>query len=621
MHKIMKRFTTTFLLLIIGSYITFAYDFSAVSSSGQTLYYTITSESTVEVIAPGGVVYSNSNWAGFNQPTGSLIIPSTVLYLDKTYNVTSIAGGAFMLCEGLTSVTIPSSIVEIGNWAFSASGIETINYPSTPILLGWWVFEGTPWLWNQPEGLVYLGNTLYKYKGIVPDNYSLTIPSNVNSIAGRAFNQGYEDGQINLVNVQIPSAVKIIGPNAFYKCHLNTLSLPEEIEIIGDDAFGYNYFSEVSIPSSVKYLGGGAFGHCSSLITVHYNAISAQGCESYVSPSVFKDCVKLTTFIWGANIKQIPSGLLNGCSGLTGSLNIPSNVTKIGKYAFYGCTGFTGNLTIPSTITEVGEYAFSGCSGLTTMSVDATKIGDFAFSNCTNVTQLTIGEDVGSVGNLSFTSLPNITILHYNARNIYSERNSGISYTSLRSLYFGNNVQHLPDYFMQTSTNLTAVSFPNSLISIGENSFNSTGISGELVLPENVKSIGSFSFWYCFDISCIKCLCTIPPTIDSSVFPYLRNKTLYVPSSSLSDYQSAPGWSLFQNISTLDEYNNIEGTSVAEENISIYIRDGQIVIDGTSDEISIFDMLGRNVLNKELPVGVYVVKIGNYFTRKVAVMR
>jgi len=592
MRKIMKRFTTTFLLLIIGSYITFAYDFSAVSSSGQTLYYTITSESTVEVIAPGGVVYSNSNWAGFNQPTGSLIIPSTVLYLDKTYNVTSIAGGAFMLCEGLTSVSIPSSIVKIGNWAFSASGVETIIYPSTPILLGGWVFAGTPWLWNQPEGLVYLGNTLYWYKGEVPANYSLTIPSNVNSIAGRAFNQGYEDGQINLVNVQIPSAVKFIGPNAFYKCHLNTLSLPEEIEIIGDGAFGYNYFSEVSIPSSVKYLGGSAFGHCPSLTTVHYNALSAQGSDSYVPSSVFNDCTSLTTFKWGANIQHIPSGLLNGCSNLTGDIDIPNTVTKIGKYAFYGCTGFTGNLTIPSTITEVGEYAFSGCSGLTTMNVDATNIGDFAFSNCTNVTQLTIGENVDSAGDLSFASLPNIKTLYYNARHLRSKK-SGISYTSLCSLFFGNRVEHLPDYFMQVSSNLTAVSFPNSLISIGENVFFNSGISGELIIPENVQSIGSFSFMYCFNISCIKSLSTIPPSIDASVFSYLRNKTLYVPDSALESYKKTYPWSEFGTILPINP-SVVDELKASREN--------------TNAGAPIYDLNGHKL--SKMPAGGYYIQGG-----------
>jgi hypothetical protein len=201
--------------LLAASNNSLAYDFSSIASTGQTLYYNITSESTVEVIAPGGVEYNNSNWAGYTAPTGSLSIPPVVDYLGKTYSVTSISGGAFMLCDRLSSITIPNSIVEIGNWAFSASGVSDIFLPSSPILLGWWVFESTPWLESQPEGPVYLGNILYKYKGIAPENYSLEIPSNVNSIAGRAFSYGYQDGQTNLISVQIPNSVKIIGPDPF----------------------------------------------------------------------------------------------------------------------------------------------------------------------------------------------------------------------------------------------------------------------------------------------------------------------------------------------------------------------------------------------------------------------
>ena len=66
----------------------FAYDFSAVAPSGQTLYYNIVS---------GGVsvTYPSYAWVGFNNPQGALTIPSTVTYGGTTYSVTSIGGSAF----------------------------------------------------------------------------------------------------------------------------------------------------------------------------------------------------------------------------------------------------------------------------------------------------------------------------------------------------------------------------------------------------------------------------------------------------------------------------------------------------------------------------------------------
>lgn len=549
--KITKHFFVALVCIIVMlslSSNSYAYDFSSVTSTGQTLYYNITSDSTVAVVSPCSTP-SNNNWAGFTPPTGSLSIPSTVVYLGETYSVTAIEYGAFWGCNSLTSVTIPSSIVEIGGWAFCSSALNTINYPSSAILLGGWVFEDTPWLNNKPNGVVYLENTLYCYKGTAPANYSLTIPSNINSIAGRAFcRNGYEAGQTNLVSVQIPNSVKYIGGSAFYKCHLNTLSLPEGIEIIEQGAFAYNYFPEVTIPSSVRYIGSNAFGHCGSLTTVNYNAVAANNDLSY--SSVFYYCPNLTSINWGTNIQYIPSGLLSGCSSIVGDINLPNTITKIGENAFYGCSGFTGTLLLTPNELEIGECAFYGCSGLTSINVNAATIGNNAFNNCTSVNQLTIGEGVDSVGAGVFGNLSSLTTLYYNAINMRSTYAGGLSSNqSISAIFFGENVLHIPDYFMQQAPNLASISLPNSLLSIGQNSFFNCSIVGELIIPENLQSIGSNSFYYCLNVSRVRCLCAVPPSINATVLYSCHDKPLIVPCSSLGNYQSATGWNLFQDIS------------------------------------------------------------------------
>ena len=50
---------------------------------------------------------------------GDITIPSSITYNSQTYSVTSIGAGAFTLCAGLTSITIPNSVTSIGNDAFS----------------------------------------------------------------------------------------------------------------------------------------------------------------------------------------------------------------------------------------------------------------------------------------------------------------------------------------------------------------------------------------------------------------------------------------------------------------------------------------------------------------------
>lgn len=61
--------------------------------------------------------------------------------------------------------------------------------------------------------------------------------------------------------------------------------------------------------------------------------------------------------------------------------------------------------------------------------------------------------------------------------------------------------------------------------------------------------------------------------------------------------------------------------NIAEEPIRVYARDGRIVVEGSTDEIHVFDMAGRSLRNESLPTGVYLVKVGNRSVKKVMVIR
>lgn len=63
----------------------------------------------------------------------------------------------------------------------------------------------------------------------------------------------------------------------------------------------------------------------------------------------------------------------------------------------------------------------------------------------------------------------------------------------------------------------------------------------------------------------------------------------------------------------------IEG--IENDGIHIYSANGRIIVEGTTEEVRVFDMVGRKVRNEALPAGVYMVKIGARSARKVVVMR
>lgn len=103
------------------------------------IYYNITSEEELTV-----AVIENKNWGNnyTNDYTGNIVIPEVVSYNEKSYTVTSIGNEAFKGCIGLTSVTIPNSVISIGYRAFyECSGLTSITIPNSIINIGYDAFN------------------------------------------------------------------------------------------------------------------------------------------------------------------------------------------------------------------------------------------------------------------------------------------------------------------------------------------------------------------------------------------------------------------------------------------------------------------------------------------------
>jgi hypothetical protein len=75
------------------------------------------------------------------QYSGNVVIPSTVTYGGKTYQVTGIRTYAFYDCDGLTGVTIPNTVTTIGDAAFSGcDNLTTVTIPNSVTRIGWYAF-------------------------------------------------------------------------------------------------------------------------------------------------------------------------------------------------------------------------------------------------------------------------------------------------------------------------------------------------------------------------------------------------------------------------------------------------------------------------------------------------
>lgn len=117
--------------------------------------------------------------------TGSVTIPETITFEEKTYRVTSIGDYAFYSCHELTSVIIPDCIKSIGIDAFEYCPLTSVVIPNSVTSIGDGAFDQC-----------WLG--------------SVTIGSGVKSIGNFAFSMN------SLTSVFIPKNVTNIGPIAHF---------------------------------------------------------------------------------------------------------------------------------------------------------------------------------------------------------------------------------------------------------------------------------------------------------------------------------------------------------------------------------------------------------------------
>ena len=100
----------------------------------------------------------------------SLTIPSSV---------TEIGGRAFDGCSGLTSLTLPSGVTSIGGYAFwGCSGLTSLTIPSGVTSIGKWAFYGCSGLTSiyvYPENLPELGPGIFD--GCDAKNCTVYVPT------------------------------------------------------------------------------------------------------------------------------------------------------------------------------------------------------------------------------------------------------------------------------------------------------------------------------------------------------------------------------------------------------------------------------------------------------------
>lgn len=264
------------LLLMLLPSCVMAFDFSAKTPSGHTLFYEIHGTSAT-VVYPKYNESENTCYFGFEEPYGDLIVPETIRFNEKTYSVDTIGYAAFAKCSKLHSVVLPNSVKDISSYAFAdCYGLRSISLGSQLNKIEENAFYGDYGL----DEARYYGNAESWCKidfsgGLLGDQGSLyfndtlltelIVPQGVTEIKESAFRY-----VSCLKYVVLPNTIKRIGEFAFFGCkNLISINLPDRINRINSSTFSYcKNLQRINIPNSISYIGLSAFSDCEKLKSI-----------------------------------------------------------------------------------------------------------------------------------------------------------------------------------------------------------------------------------------------------------------------------------------------------------------------------------------------------------------
>lgn len=439
----------------------------------------------------------------------------------------------FLADTGITEFVVPEGVEEIGKDAFSSNKqLTKITLPSTLKTIGEGAFSNT-----GLKEIVFPASMKTIPKGILDSTQveKIVLSEGVEEIGDYAF----ANNKL-LKSVVFPSTLKKIGRAAFKNSNLESVTLPSGLEEIAEEAFSYNKLSAVTLPTQLKTLGDNAFSN---------NNLKEVTLPSHleVLGTAFVDNSELSKITFSEGLKEIRGASYSSLSAFSGtsikSVVLPKSLEKIGDGAFYDLKGLA-DISIPENVTSIGNEAFYN-TGLTSVDLPANlkTIGRYAFSG-TKLKKVVLPSQVETIGSSAF-SIESLESVHI-PKSLKSVTDYSISNSNIYGTYWhdvewgqGYNAIFLGD------KNLKTVTFEDGISEIISELFRGTGIK-KIDLPSSVTKIGSAAFAHS-DLTTVN----LPPSlseIQDFAFANTKLKEITIP-----DSVEKIGYGAFDSVETLDK--------------------------------------------------------------------
>ena len=169
----------------------------------------------------------------------------------------------------------------------------------------------------------------------------------------------------------------------------------------------------------------------------------------------------------GVEVKIIGSYFNSASYSVFNEITLPNTVTTLESGAFQGSV--ITNFNMPNSIINIGDYCFADTLYLQSInfSNNLEDVGDYAFMR-SDLQIVTFPSSLKTIGSYVFLD------------------------ASIRKITFenGSNNKSIGEYAFLQTADLVSVTLPNTLIALGENTFQSSGIKA-LTLPASLEVIPS----------------------------------------------------------------------------------------------------------------------------------
>lgn len=320
----------------------------------------------------------------------------------------TIGAGAFHFCPFSGDLVIPDNVTSIGDSAFYISDYLCPETQGTLTLgrnlrtIGEFAFLESRYTGSLtiPDSVVEIGErAFYQCENL---NGTLTLGRSLRTIGKEAFYWCAFTGSLT-----IPEGVAEIADGAFSSLHQfnrdgmfnGTLTLPSTLKTIGAEAFAYTDFSgELLIPDGVTSIGANAFAKCDGF----GGTLSLPDSVKTVGESAFYQCEGFTGLKLPAGLTKIETLSFAFMAGLKTEVVIPEGVTEIGEGAFE-CS-YMPSVRLPSTLRKIEKQAFMYAHNLTkiTLPDGLETIGDEAFDGCYFKKAIVLPASIKSIGKKAF---------------------------------------------------------------------------------------------------------------------------------------------------------------------------------------------------------------------------